>query len=172
MKDVEVLVVDDDEIVCEQTSVILEEIGAHSIWVSSGREALEQVSIAVSQGRTIDVAMIDWKMPDMDGIETTRRIREITGTETMIIIISAYDWSSIEEEARKAGANFFIPKPLFRSTIYNTFSRLEMCIRDRGFTMWRWKPPQRLQSGELTPKWQDRLMYWEMWEHIRFICQK
>ena len=132
MKDVEVLVVDDDEIVCEQTSVILEEIGAHSIWVSSGREALEQVSIAVSQGRTIDVAMIDWKMPDMDGIETTRRIREITGTETMIIIISAYDWSSIEEEARKAGANFFIPKPLFRSTIYNTFSRLgTVCGSDK-----------------------------------------
>ena len=75
MKDVEVLVVDDDELVCEQTSAILEEIGAHSIWVTSGREAVKQVSDAVSEGRTIDVAMIDWRMPDMDGVETTRRIR-------------------------------------------------------------------------------------------------
>ena len=124
MKDVEVLVVDDDELVCEQTSAILEEIGAHSIWVTSGREAVKQVSDAVSEGRTIDVAMIDWRMPDMDGVETTRRIRALTGTETMIIIISAYDWSSIEEEARQAGANFFIAKPLFRSTIFDTFSRL------------------------------------------------
>lgn len=124
MKDVEVLVVDDDELVCEQTSAILEEIGAHSIWVTSGRAAVEQVRTAVSEGRIIDVAMIDWRMPDMDGVETTRRIRALTGTETMIIIISAYDWSSIEEEARQAGADFFISKPLFRSTIFDTFSKL------------------------------------------------
>ena len=60
----------------------------------------------------------------VDGVETTRRIRALTGTETMIIIISAYDWSSIEEKARQAGADFFISKPLFRSTIFDTFSKL------------------------------------------------
>ena len=69
--------------------------------------------------------MIDWRMPDMDGIETTRRIRQIVGPETTIIIISAYDWSGIENEARTAGADYFISKPLLRSSIYDAFVQLE-----------------------------------------------
>ena len=77
-----------------------------------------------AQGRHYDIAMIDWKMPDMDGIETTRQIRAIVGPETTIIVISAYDWSSIEDEARAAGADSFISKPLFFSTICDTFSAL------------------------------------------------
>lgn len=126
LKDLKVLVVDDDILVGKQTSVILSEIGAASVWVDSGFKAVEEVRLSMETGNLYDIAMIDWRMPDMDGIETTRRIRELTGPDTMIIIISAYDWSSIEKEAKEAGANYFISKPLFKSTVYDAFSHLNL----------------------------------------------
>lgn len=124
MKDVRVLVVDDDVSVGEQVSAILQEIGADSDWVDSGFHAVEAVRTALEERNPYHIAMIDWQMPDMDGVETTRRIRKLTGPDTMIIIISAYDWSCIEEEAREAGADYFISKPLFSATVYSTFSHL------------------------------------------------
>lgn len=125
MKDVRVLVVDDDSSVGEQVSAILQEIGADSDWVNSGYRAVEAVKNALEEKNPYHIAMIDWQMPDMDGVETTRRIRRLTGPNTMIIIISAYDWSCIEEEAREAGADYFISKPLFSATVYSTFSHLD-----------------------------------------------
>ncbi|MFQ8890127.1 MAG: response regulator [Bilophila wadsworthia] len=77
-----------------------------------GAEALDQVVDAHERGNGYDVCLIDWKMPEMDGIEATRRIREVVGPETLIIIITAYDWTSIEQRAREAGANAFLSKPL------------------------------------------------------------
>ena len=124
LKGLKVLIVDDDEIVGEQVSDILGEIGGYSLWVDSGRKAVREVRAAMDSGQPYDIAMVDWIMPDMDGVETTRQIRKITGPDTTIIIISAYDWSCIEEEACRAGANYFISKPLFKTTIYNTFSHL------------------------------------------------
>lgn len=119
-----VLVVDDDPVVGEQTAAILDEIGAHTTWTDSGRKAVELVAKGIEAGQYYNVAMIDWRMPDMDGVETTRRIRCLVGPETTIIIISAYDWSSIEQEAREAGATCFISKPLFRSNVYEAFVNL------------------------------------------------
>lgn len=124
LRDMQVLVVDDDEIVGEQTAAILSEIGAQSVWVDSGFKAIEAVKKSMQQQKLFDVAMIDWQMPGMDGVETTRRIRRIVGPETMIIIISAYDWSSIEADAKEAGANYFISKPLFKESVYDVFSHL------------------------------------------------
>ena len=124
LKGLKVLIVDDDEIVGEQVSDILGEIGGYSLWVDSGRKAVREVRAGMDSGQPYDIAMVDWIMPDMDGVETTRQIRKITGPDTTIIIISAYDWSCIEEEACRAGANYFISKPLFKTTIYNTFSHL------------------------------------------------
>lgn len=129
MQGIEVLVVDDDKLVGEQSAAILDQIGAHTVWVDSGRKAVEEVRAVTAQGRHYDIAMIDWKMPDMDGIETTRQIRTIVGAETTIIVISAYDWRSIENEAREAGADSFISKPLFFSTICDTFSALRFGSR-------------------------------------------
>lgn len=126
LKNVHVLVVDDDMAVGEQTAIILGEIGAHSVWVNSGKKAVIEVQHALERGMHYDIAMIDWRMPDMDGIETTRQIRRLVGAETMIIIISAYDWSSIETEARRAGADYFIAKPLFRSDIYDAFCHINI----------------------------------------------
>lgn len=130
LKGLEVLVADDDEAVGMQTTAILGSIGANSVWVDSGEKAVEQVEAALEKGKVFDIAMIDWRMPDMDGIETTRRIRSLVGPDTMIIIISAYDWSGIEQEAKAAGANTFIAKPLFRSNIYDTFVNLELLHRN------------------------------------------
>lgn len=120
------LIVDDDSIVGSQATAILENIGATSVWVDSGSRALEEVRRAQADGTMFDVALIDWKMPGMDGLETTRRMRELVGSETMIIIISAYDWSSIEKSARAAGADYFISKPLFQSSICDTLRHLNL----------------------------------------------
>lgn len=133
LKGIEVLVADDDSLVGEQTAAILGEIGAHSVWVDSGFRAVEEVRAAIARDRIYDIAMIDWRMPGMDGIETTRRIRELVGPDTMIIIISAYDWSGIEAEARLAGADCFIAKPLFRSAVYDTFAHLGIVQHQPAF---------------------------------------
>ncbi|UWP59921.1 response regulator [Ruminococcus gauvreauii] len=126
-----VLVVDDDAIVGEQTAVIMKNIGARSVWADSGIKAIHEVEKAIDQKKMFDVALIDWKMPGMDGIETTRKIRALVGEDTMIIIITAYDWSSIEQEAREAGANYFISKPVFQSTICDTFRRLRLSTAEK-----------------------------------------
>lgn len=114
-----VLVVDDEKDVCEHTTLLLAKMKIQASWVLSGAEAIERVLEARKAREDVDVCLIDWKMPEMDGIETTRRIRKEVGPDTPIIIISAYDWSEIEQEARDAGANAFIAKPLFSSSIYN-----------------------------------------------------
>lgn len=126
LKDIRVLVVDDDAMIGEQTAAIMSNIGISPVWVNSGARAIEEVRKMKEAGLSYDVAMIDWMMPDMDGVETTRQIRKIVGPDTTIIIISAYDWSDIEEEARQAGANNFISKPLFQSVIYDTFLHLNI----------------------------------------------
>lgn len=119
LSDLKVLVADDDLDTCRHTSIILERIGVHANWVLSGAEAVEQVIDAYEKRNSYDVVFLDWKMPDVDGVEATRRIRKAVGPDTLIIIISAFDWSEIEKEARSAGANAFISKPMFQSTIYN-----------------------------------------------------
>lgn len=123
MKGLDVLVVDDDPAVGQQTSVLLSDIGAATVWVDSGFKAVEEVKTCLEKGRAYDIAMIDWKMPGIDGVETARRIRRLVGPDTTIIMISAYDWSSIEEEAREAGVDSFVSKPLFRTAIYDAFTR-------------------------------------------------
>ncbi|WP_308589248.1 response regulator [uncultured Oscillibacter sp.] len=132
MQGFRVLVVDDDALVGEQSSALLGQIGAHTVWVDSGEKAVEEVRAAVERGGPYDIAMIDWRMPDMDGVEATRRIRSMVGPETTIVVISAYDWRSIEGEARAAGADSFISKPLFLSTICDTFSALHITRRSAG----------------------------------------
>lgn len=121
--DLHTLIVDDDITICEQTHEILKEAGMIGEWVTSGREAVEKVREHFDKNFFYDFILIDWKMPDMDGIETTRKIRSIVGPDVTIIIISAYDWEAIETEAKAAGANMLISKPLFRSTLISAFEK-------------------------------------------------
>ena len=122
--DLDVLVADDDILSLESCCGMLDDLGMKAEGVSTGREAVERVILHHEQNRQYFACIIDWKMPDMDGIATTRAIRRAVGKDVPIIIISAYDWSDIEQEARAAGANAFISKPLFRSRLARTFNIL------------------------------------------------
>ncbi len=119
-----VLVADDDEICCESTCLLLSEIGMEGEWVLSGAEALEKIIDRHINDNDYFAVILDWKMPDMDGIETTRRIRSAVGGDIPIIIISAYDRSDIEDDAKLAGANAFIGKPVFKSRLASMFKGL------------------------------------------------
>ena len=110
-----VLVVDDELAVCESAAMLLQELGMRGSWVLSGAEAVERVVEAHERHDDFYAVILDWKMPDMDGLETVRVIRRRVGAKVPIIIISAYDYSNIEKEFIDAGADAFISKPLFKS---------------------------------------------------------
>ncbi len=112
------LVVDDDELLCETTVSSLKSIGIDSEWTLSGQGAVDMAIQAHKKNNCYDVILMDWKLPDMDGIEAAKRIREELGDEIPILLVSAYDWGDMEQEARKAGISGFISKPLFKSTLY------------------------------------------------------
>ncbi|MCM1387995.1 MAG: response regulator [Bacillus sp. (in: Bacteria)] len=111
------LVVDDDCDSCESVSRMLTQIGMRSEWTISGREAVYRAKSAHNEGDSYHTYIIDWQMPEMSGIETTRRIRAAVGPESPIIILTAYDWTDIEEEAMQAGVTAFCAKPLFMSDL-------------------------------------------------------
>ena len=114
------LVVDDDIICCQSVSKMLRQIGMRAEWALSGREAIARATEAVDLTDPFEVYIVDWSMPELSGIETVREIRKIVGDDSPIILMSAYDWSDIEPEARKAGVTGFISKPLFASDLHHT----------------------------------------------------
>ncbi len=122
--DVDVLIADDDPVLLETAVDTLESLGIRAESANSGMEALEMVRHRHEAGRDYNVIILDWRMPDMDGIETIRRIREEAGTMIPILLTSAYDWSDVEDEAKEAGASGFIGKPLFRSRLYEKINAL------------------------------------------------
>ena len=117
LEDIRVLVVDDDLVTCEHTTLILNRIGVDAEYVTSGKAAVTRVKSALQRHTCYNIALVDWKMPDMDGVETARSIRRIVGPDTLVIIMSAYDWTEIEARAREAGGDFFISKPIFQSVV-------------------------------------------------------
>lgn len=117
LQNLPVLVVDDDISCCESTVTILNEIGLKGEWVTNGEQAITKALARHEANDDYFAIFIDWKMPLMDGIETTRKIRQCIDEKIPIIILTAYDYHAIEEEARKAGVNAFIEKPLFPSKI-------------------------------------------------------
>ena len=122
--DLPVLVADDDPYSLESCVSILTDFGMKAEGVSLGREAVERVTRRHQTGKDYFACILDWKMPDLDGISAARAIRAAVGKDVPIIVISAYDWTEIEQEARAAGVNAFISKPLFRSRLAKTFHTL------------------------------------------------
>ena len=114
------LVVDDDLVACASISKMLKDISMRSEWCSSGKEAVFRAETAYNEGDNFSVYIIDWLMPDMNGIETARRIRKVVGDFVPIIILTAYDWAEIEQEAYEAGVTAFVNKPLFMSDLKKT----------------------------------------------------
>ena len=126
--EMQVLVVDDDDIALKHARLVLEKEGVHCESALSGKEAIEKVKLANARRRNYDLILVDWKMPDMDGVETTRKIREIIGRQSAIIILTAYKWDDIMEEAVDAGVDSFIAKPLFAGAVIEEF-RSAMSMR-------------------------------------------
>ena len=117
LQGLKVLVADDDTDTCLSISGMLTEIGMRSEWTVSGKEAVIRAKHSMEMGDEFYAYIIDWLMPDMNGIETVRRIRRVIGDSSPIIILTAYDWSDIEEEAKEAGVTAFCEKPLFMSQL-------------------------------------------------------
>ena len=115
------LVVDDDFNTCDSVTAMLQQIGLRAEWTLSGKEAVLRTRQAVMRNDSFFVYIIDWLLPDLNGVEVARRIRQETGEDVPIIVLTAYDWSDIEEEAREAGVTAFCSKPLF-------FSELHRCL--------------------------------------------
>ncbi len=111
------LVVDDDLNVCDSVSKMLKQIGMRSEWTTSGREAAYRAKVAYEEGDSYHTYIIDWQMPELSGVETARKIRKAVGDEAPIIILTAYDWTDIEDEAKAAGITAFCAKPLFMSDL-------------------------------------------------------
>lgn len=112
------LVVDDDQMLCDTTVASLASIGVRAESTLDGETAIAMAVNASNTGRGYDVILMDWKLPGIDGIETARRIRKQVKNEIPILLISAYDWEEIADEAKAAGINGFISKPLFKSTLF------------------------------------------------------
>ena len=117
------LVVDDDETLCRTAVDALDSIGIQADWTLSGEKAIEMVTKHHQTHDEYQIILLDWKLPGMDGLTVAKHIRKIIGTEMPIILISAYDWSEFETEAKEAGINGFIAKPLFKSTLFHSLKK-------------------------------------------------
>lgn len=138
------LVADDDTNTCMSVSKMLKQIGMRADWTVSGKEAVIRAKEAFNEGDEFKAFIIDWLMPDMNGVETVRRIRKVIGESTPIIILTAYDWSDIEAEAREAGVTAFVMKPLFMSELRDVLSR-PVCVQKRS-------PEQGVSEADFTGK--------------------
>ncbi|MBQ7417680.1 MAG: response regulator, partial [Acidaminococcaceae bacterium] len=116
-----VLVIDDDPIACKHAQVTMGKIGVHCETAMSGAEGLEMAQLRHARREPYNLILVDWKMPDMDGLETTRRIRKTAGNEIPVIILTAYHWDDIVDEAKEAGVDTFVAKPLFAGTVLEEF---------------------------------------------------
>lgn len=123
--DKQVLIADSDSRITAQAVAILDSIGARTSCVGSGQESVDAIRTAVENGKPFDIALIDWEMKDMNGSELTRQIRKFASPENTVIVVTAYDWSTFELDARAAGVNYFMAKPFFASSFCETLLQLE-----------------------------------------------
>ena len=119
--ELKVLVVDDDPVACDHAKLVLDKVGIACDTALSGAEAVEMVRLHHARRDPYRLLLVDWKMPDMDGVETTRQIRGIVGNESAIVILTAYRWDDVYDEAVQAGVDSFLPKPLFASGVLDEF---------------------------------------------------
>ncbi|MBR1391470.1 MAG: response regulator [Lachnospiraceae bacterium] len=122
-QDMNVLIIDDDPVACRHTHIVLEEVGIRSETCLSGKEALEQIRLAHARREEYNLILVDLRMPEQDGVEVTREIRKVIGEETAIVILTAYSWTEVEEEAVNAGVDGFMSKPIFASNLLIEFQQ-------------------------------------------------
>ncbi len=122
-QEMSVLIVDDDAVACEYARMELEKAGIASEIALSGAEAVEMVVLKHARRESYNLILVDWKMPDMDGLETTRQIRSIIGFDSAIVILTSFHWDDVLEDAAKAGVDSFIAKPLQANTVLQQFKQ-------------------------------------------------
>ncbi|MBP5308295.1 MAG: response regulator, partial [Clostridia bacterium] len=123
-KDMHVLVVDDDPIACEHARLVLDESGIRTDTSTSGREALEMIEVYHAKHEPYNLVLLDWKMPEMDGLDVAKEIRKRYNNETTVIILTAYNWDEIMDEALHIGVDSFLSKPIFASNVVDEFMRI------------------------------------------------
>ena len=126
-----VLAIDDDPIALEHAQIVLGQAGMTCDTAATGEEGFEKVKLRHARMADYDLVLVDWKMPEMDGVETTRRIREVVGSHTPIIILTSYNWDEIAEEAKHAGVDAFVAKPLFAGSVLDQF-REAFCRKEEA----------------------------------------
>ncbi len=124
LRDISVLVVDDDAIACEHARFVLDEAGIKADTSTSGEEALQMLEVKHAKHEPYNLVLLDWKMPNMDGLEVATKIRERYDNETTVIILTAYNWDEIMDEALHIGVDSFLAKPLFASNVIDEFERI------------------------------------------------
>ena len=120
-QDMCVLVIDDDPVACQHAKLVLGQVGINCEAALSGAEGVEMVRVRHARREPYNLILVDWKMPGMDGVEATRHIRSIIGNDAAIIILTSYSWYDIADEAKKAGVDTFVSKPLFAETVMDEF---------------------------------------------------
>ena len=145
-KDMRVLVVDDEEIAAEHARIILEEVGIKADTCYSGAECLNMTEIAHTKHKPYNFILLDWKMPEMDGLEVTREIRKRYDKETTVIILTAYNWDDILDEAMHIGVDSFLAKPLFASNVLDEFERV---VRKNNLSLFREKERADLKGRRI-----------------------
>ena len=138
------LVVDDDIHTCTSVSKMLRDIEMRADWSTSGKEAIIRAKEAFEQKDALEVYIVDWLMPDMNGIETVRRIRGVIGDSASIIILSAYDWADIEQEAREAGVTAFVEKPIFMSELRKVLTQPIALVQEDE----KWQKEENRYAGK------------------------
>ena len=152
------LVVDDDELLCRTAMDELKSIGIKAEWTLSGEKAIELVNEHHKRREDYQIILLDWKLPGMDGIQVAKEIRHNLGDEVPILLISAYDWSEFEAEAREAGISGFISKPLFKSTLYYALRQYMGTETENGQTL----NPNIDLSGRRILIAEDNELNWEV----------
>lgn len=156
LPDWNILVVDDDEELCRTAVSSLTELGIQAEWAQEGHSAVQMSVRRHEQNRDYHIVLLDWEMPGMNGLETARELRRHLGDDVPILLISAYDWTEIEEEARLAGITGFISKPLFKSTLFQGLKRFAEAKpepgelqQDRTVADWKGKRILLTEDNEL-----------------------
>ena len=122
-QEINVLIIDDDPVACEHAKLVLEEVGISADVSLSGAEALKLIEVRHARRESYNLILVDWKMPEQDGVEVTRQIRKLYNGESTIIILTAYSWEDVIEEALAAGVDSFMAKPLFASNVLQEFKQ-------------------------------------------------
>ena len=164
-KDMRILVVDDEEIAAEHARIVLDEAGIKADTCYSGQEALNMLEVRHAKHEPYNLVLLDWKMPEMDGIDVARQIRQRYAKETTVIILTSFNWDEIMEEALHAGVDSFLAKPLFASNVIDEFERI---ARKNSMSLFKEKSRAELKGRRILMA-EDVLINAEIMEQIIMV---